>query len=200
MHGQGERRRLVVGISGASGAIYGIRLLQAAGEIPELELDLIITPAARLTIEAETDWSADGVAALADRVYADDDLAAPIASGSVPTVGMVVAPCSIKTLSAIAHSYAATLLARAADVHLKERRPLLLAVRETPLHLGHLRLMMQVAELGGIIYPPVPAFYSRPQSVSDIVDFTVGRMLARLGFPNALYKPWAGPAGEASEA
>lgn len=197
MDNRQEPKRLIVGISGASGALYGIRLLQAISQIPGAEADLVITPAARLTIQAETDWTFEQVQALARRVYADDDLAAPIASGSVPTVGMVVIPCSIKTLSAIAHSYASNLLTRAADVTLKEGRPLVLVVRETPLHLGHLRLMTQVAEIGGIIYPPVPALYGRPQSVEALVDATVGRILARLGFPNALYPRWAGlaPAG-----
>jgi 4-hydroxy-3-polyprenylbenzoate decarboxylase len=183
-------RRLVIGISGASGARYGIRLLQAVRQMPAVEAHLIITPAARLTIGAETDWSVDAVQALAARVYDDDDLAAPIASGSFPTAGMIVAPCSIKTLSAIAHSYAATLLVRAADVALKEGRPLLLAVRETPLHLGHLRLMTQVAEMGGIIFPPAPALYGRPRSVDELIDASVGRMLDRLGFPNPLFPRW----------
>jgi len=197
MDNQQEPKRLIVGISGASGALYGIRLLQAMRQIPQAEADLVITPAARLTIQAETDWSFEQVQALARRVYSDDDLAAPIASGSVPTVGMVVIPCSIKTLSAIAHSYASNLLTRAADVTLKEGRPLVLVVRETPLHLGHLRLMTQVAEIGGIIYPPVPALYGRPRSVEELVDATVGRILARLGFSNPLYPRWQGlaPAG-----
>ena len=130
--------------------------------------------------------------ALADVVYAPDEMGAAIASGSFRTLGMVIIPCSIKTLSAVAHSYAANLMARAADVTLKEGRPLLLVVRETPLHLGHLRLMQQVAEIGGVVFPPVPALYARPQTVDDIVDGTVGRVLARLGIENELYFRWTG--------
>jgi len=187
-----EPKRLVVGMTGASGAAYGIRLIEVARELPGLEVNVILTPAAKLTIEAETEWRAEQVAALAHRFYEDSDLAAPLASGSVPTAGMVIVPCSIKTLSAIANCYAATLLTRAADVALKEGRPLILVVRETPLHLGHLRLMVRVAEMGGIIYPPVPALYGRPKSVEELIDATVGRILARLGFPNTLYPRWRG--------
>ena len=189
-------RRLIIGISGASGAQYGIRLLEAARRIPLLQTHLIITPAAQLVIKAETDWRFDQVAALAHSVYDDGDLAAPLASGSFPTTGMVVLPCSIKTLSAIANCYTSTLLARAADVTLKEGRPLILAVRETPLHLGHLRLMVQAAEMGAILFPPVPALYGRPRTVEEIVDGTVGRILARLGFPNSFYQTWTGLAAE----
>jgi flavin prenyltransferase len=196
MHNPEEPRRLIVGISGASGARYGIRLLEAARGIPLLRTHLIITHAARLTIAAETDWTCEQVAALAHSVYEDDDLAAPLASGSFPTAGMVILPCSIKTLSAIANCYTSTLLARAADVTLKEGRPLILAVRETPLHLGHLRLMVQAAEMGAVLFPPVPALYGRPKTVEEIVDGTVGRILARLGFPNSLYQTWTGLAME----
>jgi len=185
-------RRLIVGMSGASGALYGIRVLETLRQMADVEADLIITPAARLTIRAETDWTVEQVRALATRAFEDDDLGAPIASGSAPTAGMIVVPCSIKTLSAIAHSYASTLLARAADVMLKEGRPLLLVVREAPLHLGHLRLMTQVAEMGGIIFPPAPALYGRPRSVDELIDASVGRMLSRLGFANPLYPRWQG--------
>ena len=189
-------RRLVVGISGASGTIYGIRLLQVLHARPEVETHLVLSEAARAIMQQETDWNPAAVEALADVVYAPDDLGAAIASGSFQTLGMVIIPCSIKTLSALAHCYAANLMARAADVTLKEGRPLLLVVRETPLHLGHLRLMQQVAEMGGIIFPPVPAFYARPQTVDDIVDGTVGRVLARLGIENELYFRWAGTRDE----
>jgi len=189
-------RRLVVGISGASGTIYGIRLLQVLHARPEVETHLVLSEAARAIMQQETDWNPAAVEALADVVYAPDDLGAAIASGSFQTLGMVIIPCSIKTLSAVAHCYAANLMARAADVTLKEGRPLLLVVRETPLHLGHLRLMQQVAEMGGIIFPPVPAFYARPQTVDDIVDGTVGRVLARLGIENELYFRWAGTRDE----
>jgi len=185
-------RRLVVGISGASGTIYGIRLLQVLQAMPDVQTHLLLSEPARVIMQQETDWQPAQVEALADVVYAPAEMGAAIASGSFRTLGMVIIPCSIKTLSAVAHSYAANLMARAADVTLKEGRPLLLVVRETPLHLGHLRLMQQVAEIGGIIFPPLPAFYGRPQTVDDIVDGTVGRVLARLGIENELYFRWTG--------
>jgi len=185
------QKRLVVGISGSSGVVLGIRLLQALREC-EVESHLILTNAARLTIEQETDWRVEDVLALADVTYAPKDIGAAIASGSFATLGMVVMPCSVKSLSAIANSYAADLLARAADVTLKEGRPLLLVVRETPLHRGHLRLMMQAAEAGAIIFPPVPAFYTHPQTVDDLVDNLVGRVLARIGIENERYAKWQG--------
>ncbi|MBN2548221.1 MAG: UbiX family flavin prenyltransferase [Anaerolineales bacterium] len=181
--------RLVVGISGASGVILGIRLLEALRDTP-VETHLVISPAARLTIQKETDWKVADVMALADVHYRHSDIGAPIASGSFPTLGMAVMPCSIKTLSAIANSYSADLLTRAADVTLKEGRPLILVVRETPLHRGHLRLMDLAARAGAVIFPPVPAFYARPQSVQSIIDTMVGRVLKRLGIENDLYTPW----------
>jgi 4-hydroxy-3-polyprenylbenzoate decarboxylase len=184
-----RRPRLVVGITGASGVILGIRLLQAAREL-ELETHLILSPAGRVTIAEETDWKVSDVLALADVVYNHADIGASLASGSFETLGMVVVPCSVKTLSAIANSYADDLLTRAADVTLKEGRPLILVVRETPLHRGHLRLMSLAAEAGAVIYPPVPAFYTKPKSVEEIVDNTVGRVLARLGIENNLYRKW----------
>jgi 4-hydroxy-3-polyprenylbenzoate decarboxylase len=187
-----DQTRLVVGISGASGAVYGIRLLEVLAQRAEVETHLVITQTARLVITQETDRTVAQVEALADHVYDPDDLTASIASGSFATSGMLVAPCSIKSLSAIANSYAADLVSRAADVTLKEGRPLVLVVRETPLHLGHLRLMARAAEIGAVIFPPVPAFYGRPQSVAEIVDTTVGRVLARLGIENALYTRWEG--------
>ncbi len=183
--------RLVVGISGSSGVILGIRLLQALQGGP-IETHLVVTPAARVTIEQETSWKVDDVLALATTHYAPRDIGAAIASGSFTTRGMVVIPCSIKSLSAIANSYAADLLTRAADVTLKEGRPLLLVVRETPLHRGHLRLMDQAAAAGAVIFPPVPAFYTHPQSVDELVDNLVGRVLARLGIENDLYRRWTG--------
>lgn len=185
-------QRLVVALTGASGQILGIRLLQVLREMPEVETHLVVSAAARATIVQETDWQPADVLALADVVYRPGDIGAAIASGSFQTMGMVVVPCSIKTLSAIAHSYAADLVSRAADVTLKEGRPLLLVVRETPLHLGHLRLMAQAAELGAIIFPPVPAFYQRPQTVEDIVDALVGRILVRMGIPTRLLREWKG--------
>jgi 4-hydroxy-3-polyprenylbenzoate decarboxylase len=185
-------KRLVVGISGASGAVLGVRLLEVLAQIDTIETHLIVSQAARITISDETGRSVKQVEALADVVYNPQDVGAAIASGSFPTDAMVVIPCSIKTLSAVAHCYASDLLSRAADVTLKEGRPLLLVVRETPLHLGHLRLMVQAAEMSAIIFPPVPAFYARPSSMDEMVDNTVGRILARLGIDNALFKQWKG--------
>lgn len=188
-----NKRRLVVGISGSSGVILGIRLLEVLRwRGSEIETHLVLTPAARLTIEQETSWKAADVQALADVTYSDRDIGAAIASGSFVTSGMVVIPCSIKSLSAIANSYAADLLSRAADVTLKEGRPLLLVVRETPLHRGHLRLLDRAAAAGAIIFPPVPAFYTHPQSVDELVDNLVGRVLLRLGIENELFQPWEG--------
>jgi 4-hydroxy-3-polyprenylbenzoate decarboxylase len=186
-----EKRRLVVGITGASGVILGIRLLEALRP-SDIETHLIVSPAARATIPQETEWKVSDVLALGDVAYNHADIGAALASGSFKTMGMAVVPCSIKTLSAIANSYADDLITRAADVSLKEGRPLLLVVRETPLHVGHLRLLSLAAEAGAIIFPPVPAFYARPQSVDDIVNNTVGRVLARLGIENDLYQEWKG--------
>ena len=187
-------RRLVVGISGASGIIYGVRILSALRDLA-VETHLVISSQAVVTLHQETDLSVEGIAALASTMHDPDNLAASIASGSFETQGMVVAPCSIKTLSAIANSYTDNLLARAADVTLKEGRPLLLAVRETPLHVGHLRLMTRAAEIGAVIFPPIPAFYHHPETVDEIIDQTVGRILARMGFSSNLYTPWEGSTG-----
>jgi 4-hydroxy-3-polyprenylbenzoate decarboxylase len=191
-----KTKRLVVGISGSSGAILGIRLLELLRPT-EIETHLVVTPSARLTIPQETDWKVNDVLALADQVYSPQDIGAAIASGSFATMGMVVAPCSIKMLSAIANSYSADLLSRAADVTLKEGRPLLLVVRETPIHRGHLRLMTLAAESGAIIFPPVPAFYPRPQSVDALVNDLVGRILSRMGIENNAYTEWKGLKGGA---
>lgn len=188
-------QRLIVGISGASGAILGIRLLDALRQDDSIETHLILTEAARITIVQETTWKVSDVEALADVVHKPGNIGASIASGSFATMGMVIAPCSIKSLSAIAHSHADDLLTRAADVQLKEGRPLVLVVRESPLHLGHLRLMVQAAEIGAVILPPMPAFYSRPQSVDDMINGIVGRILLRLGIDNDLYFEWLGLRG-----
>ena len=184
-------RRLVVGITGASGVILGIRLLQVLQEM-SIESHLVLTTAARATIPQETNWKVSDVLALADFSYNPADIGAAIASGSFPTNGMVVIPCSVKSLSAIANCYSADLLARAADVTLKEGRPLLLVVRETPLHRGHLRLMDLAAQAGAVIFPPVPAFYNQPQSIDELVNHLIGRVLARLGLDNDLYPQWGG--------
>jgi 4-hydroxy-3-polyprenylbenzoate decarboxylase len=186
-----NKQRLVIGISGSSGAILGIRLLEALRPTA-IETHLIISPSARLTIEQETGWKVADVLALADHHYQPRDIAAAVASGSFPTLGMVVVPCSMKSLSAIANSYAEDLLSRAADVTLKEGRPLLLVVRETPLHAGHIRLMSLAAQNGAILFPPVPAFYAHPSSIEDVVDNLVGRILQRLGIENDLYLQWQG--------
>ena len=183
--------RLVVGITGASGVILGIRLLQVVQTLG-IESHLVLSPAARVTIAQETDWKISDVQALAAVNYNDQDIGAAIASGSFTTRGMVIVPCSIKTLSAVANSFADSLLTRTADVTLKEGRPLLLVVRETPLHRGHIRLMDLAARAGAVIFPPVPAFYTRPQTVADIVDNTVGRILARMGVPNQEFAVWKG--------
>jgi len=181
--------RLIVGITGASGVILGIRLLEAL-QPTGVETHLVLSPAACLTISKETSWNVDEVAALADTSYDYGDIGAAIASGSFKSRGMVVIPCSIKTLSGIANSYTADLLTRAADVTLKEGRPLVLVVRETPLHPGHLRLMTLAAEAGAVIFPPVPAFYTQPRSLEDIINHTVGRVLARVGIENDYYTRW----------
>jgi 4-hydroxy-3-polyprenylbenzoate decarboxylase len=170
-------KRVVVGLSGATGVIYGIRLLEVLRQKGSIETHLVISNPARDTICLETDYSVAQVEALATRTYDIADLAAAISSGSFRTVGMAVVPCSIKTLSAIANSFNDNLLVRAADVTLKERRRLILVPRETPLHLGHLRLMQQVVEMGAILLPPMPAFYTRPATVDDIVNHTVARLL-----------------------
>jgi polyprenyl P-hydroxybenzoate/phenylacrylic acid decarboxylase-like protein len=185
--------RLVVAITGASGSIYGIRLLELLREHSAVETHLVISPAGRRTLVHETDYAAGQVEGLADAVYGYRDIGAPLASGSFATLGMVVCPCSVGTLSALALSAADNLITRAGDVCLKEGRPLVAVLRETPLHLGHLRLAAQLSEIGGIVMPPVPAFYTRPQSVSDIVDDTVGRVLQRIGLPlPGLVAEWPG--------
>jgi 4-hydroxy-3-polyprenylbenzoate decarboxylase len=187
-------KRLIIGISGASGAIYGIRLLQVLRDVQDIETHLVISNAARQTLALETDFSLRDVQLMADVVHDARDIAASISSGSFKTTGMVILPCSIKTLSGIVNSFTDSLVTRAADVVLKERRRLVLCVRETPLHLGHLRLMTQAAELGAVIMPPVPAFYHRPESVQDIVDQTVNRVLDQfdIELPQDLFTRWQG--------
>lgn len=188
--------RLVVGISGASGVIQGIRLLEVARGVEAVETHLILSNAAKRTIDLETDWTVAGVEELADRSYRVNDIAAAVASGSFRASAMVVVPCSMKTLSGIANSYADNLLIRAAEVALKDRRQLVLVPRETPLHLGHLRLLVRVAEMGAVVMPPMPAFYHRPASVEDIIDQTVNRIFDVLGIDldHDLFRRWSGPA------
>ena len=183
------QKRLVVGLSGASGVAYGIRLLEALAELG-IESHLAMSKAAEMTIGYETALKPKQVAAKADYAYAIGDIGAPIASGTFKTLGMVVAPCSVRTMSEIATGVTTTLLSRAADVTLKERRPLILMVRESPLHLGHLRSLVQLAEMGAIILPPVPAFYAEPRTLSDLVDQMVARALDLLGYDWPLARRW----------
>ena len=185
---------MIVGITGASGAIYGIRLLDALAELG-VARHLIMTRAAEITLAHETDFKVKDIHERADVVYRPEDIAAGPASGSFPTLGMIVAPCSVSTLSEIAAGITENLLTRAADVTLKERRRLVLMVRETPLHLGHLRAMTAATEIGAIIAPPLPAFYHRPQSIEDIVDHTVGRTLDLFGLNTGKLKRWGKDVG-----
>lgn len=183
--------RLVVGISGASGAIYGVRLLELLAETP-VQTHLVVTRSARITLRHEVGLTLADLTDRADVVHPDTDVGATIASGSFRTMGMVIAPCSIKSMSAIATGVTSTLLARAADVVLKERRRLVLMVRETPLHRNHLRTMTELAELGAIIAPPVPAFYTNPDTVEDIVNHTVGRVLDLFEIETGAVARWTG--------
>ena len=188
-------RRLVVGISGASGVIYGIRLLEVLRDVGDVETHVVMSAAARQTIVLETDHSVAEVEALADVLYKPGDIAASLSSGSFKTMGMVVIPTSMGTLSDIATTTSDNLLARAADVTLKERRRLILVPRETPLHLGHLRLLVQVAEIGAVVCPPVPAFYQRPRTIGQIIDHTLSRILdlLEIELPHELSTRWEGP-------
>jgi len=187
-------RRLIVGLSGASGAILGIRLLEVLRTLP-IETHLILTKSAELTVAQETDRTVASVRALADVSYAITDIGGAPASGSFKTEGMLIVPCSIRTMSELAVGTTSNLLTRAADVMLKERRRLVLAVRETPLHLGHLRTLVALAEMGAIIAPPVPGFYARPDSLSDLVNHSVGRLLDLFGLDAGLVKRWGEAAG-----
>jgi 4-hydroxy-3-polyprenylbenzoate decarboxylase len=182
---------IIVGISGATGVIYGVELLRALKTLGH-PAHLIITEMGIRTLAIETDVTLDELRALASVVHSNKDLAASVSSGSFRTRGMIVAPCSVKTLSGIANSFAHNLLIRAADVTMKERRPLILLFREAPLHLGHLRLMVQAAEIGATLLPPLPAFYGRPRSIDDLIRQTVGRTLDQLGIEHDLAERWAG--------
>jgi len=187
--------RLIVGISGASGAVYGVRLLELLRKA-EIETHLVMSRSAELTLAYETDIKAKDVRALASVHYPITDIGAAISSGSFPTMGMIIAPCSIRTMSEIASGVTASLLSRAADVVLKEKRRLVLAIRETPLHVGHLRSMMVLAEIGAVIAPIVPAFYNRPRTVDDIVNHTCGRLLDLFGIDIGTVKRWKGGSDE----
>ena len=185
-------KRIVVGISGASGVVYGIRALEVLKTCSDVETHLILTQAARTTMQLETSVTPQMVETLADRTHAPDDLTSPLSSGSFKTEGMIVAPCSMKSLAMISLSLNENLLVRAADVTLKERRKLVIVPRETPLHLGHLRAMTLVTEMGGIILPPIPAFYHGPKAIEDIIDQTVGKVLDQFDIPHDLFNRWEG--------
>jgi 4-hydroxy-3-polyprenylbenzoate decarboxylase len=182
---------VLVGISGATGVIYAVELLRALKQLGQ-PVHLIVSEMGARTLAIETEMSLDGLRGLADVTYSNKDLAAAVSGGSFRTAGMVIAPCSVKTLSGIANSFSVNLMIRAADVTLKERRPLVLLFRETPLHTGHLRLLLQAAEMGAVIMPPLPAFYTRPQTIEDIVQQTVGRALDHLGIEHQLIPRWSG--------
>ncbi len=185
-------KRVVVGITGASGSVYGIRLLEILRRYADVELHLVLSRSGKRTLVAETDWTVAEVEALAHHRYDNADIGATLASGSFRTAGMVIAPCSIKTAAAVAACYADTLISRAADVTLKEGRPLIMLIRETPLHVGHLKMMLALAEMGAIVLPPMPAFYNRPKEIDDIVNHTIARVLDRLDFPQSLVGEWQG--------
>ncbi len=184
--------RLIIGISGSTGAIYGVRLLEVLHAMPNIEIHLVMSEGAKTTIRHETEYRVEEVLQWAHTAHDPRNVGASIASGTFLTGGMIVAPCSMKTLSSIAHSYNDNLLTRAADVCLKERRRLVLLVRETPLHLGHLRLMTSVTEAGGIILPPVPGFYQKPKTMLDLVDHSLGKALDLFGIEHQLYPRWDG--------
>jgi 4-hydroxy-3-polyprenylbenzoate decarboxylase len=187
-----QKPRLIVGLSGSSGLPYGVRLLEVLRKLGTHEVHLILTEAAKLNVSVETDWRVKDVEALADVAHNVTNISASIASGSFRTEGMIVAPCSIRTLSAITHSLADNLLVRAADVTLKERRRLVLMPREAPLHTGHCKLLYEASQLGAIIFPPMPAFYGRPRSIDDMVNITIGRVLDLFGIDAGLVKRWTG--------
>ncbi|MGH2379103.1 MAG: UbiX family flavin prenyltransferase [Candidatus Limnocylindria bacterium] len=188
-----ETRRIVIAISGASGPIYGIRLLEVLRREPTIETHLIVSSGAKATIVYETQWKVEDVLALADVTHDEKDLSAALASGTFITHGMVVAPCSMRTLGMIAHSLGENLIVRAADVHLKERRKLVLMVRETPLHAGHLKAMYDLSLYGAVVLPPVAAFYHRPTRMEDLIDHSVGKALDQLGVEHDLFRRWTGP-------
>jgi len=183
------KKRLIIGIAGASGVIYGVRMLEVLKD-RDIETHLIISEAGKLNIRIETDYDVEDVLAMAEVTYTNKQIAASVASGSFLTMGMVVAPCTVKTLSGIANSYNENLLIRAADVQLKEKRKLALLFRETPLHIGHLRLLTQAAEMGAHIIPPVPAFYHHPKTIDDIINQSVGKVLDYIGIEHDLFKRW----------
>lgn len=184
-------KKIVIGITGASGSIYGIRMIEALRCL-SVETHVVISKSAHKTIKYETDYTLEQIKNLSDYFYDPSDIGASISSGSFLVQGMVIAPCSIKTLSSIAHSFNDNLITRAADVQLKEKRKLVIMLRETPLHLGHIRLMQSIAEMGGVILPPIPSFYHNPTSIDDIVNHSVGKALDQFGIEADLFKRWTG--------
>jgi 4-hydroxy-3-polyprenylbenzoate decarboxylase len=184
--------RLIIGMAGASGLIYGVRMLEVLKNVKDIETHVVMSATAKMNVAIETDWDLAGIEALADVVHNVRDVAATISSGSFKTSGMIVAPCSMKTLSGIVHSYAENLLVRAADVVLKEQRRLVLMPRETPLHVGHCKLLYEAAQLGAIIAPPMPALYNRPETIDDIINHSVGRVLDLFDIDPGIIKRWAG--------
>jgi 4-hydroxy-3-polyprenylbenzoate decarboxylase len=187
---------IIVGITGATGVIYGIRLLEVLSSIKDVETHLIISEAGETTIKYETDWSLEAVKKLADYTYDIKDVGARISSGSFQRDGMIIAPCTLKTMAGLANSYNENLIVRAGDVTLKERKKLILALRETPLHLGHIRSMQQLTEMGAIIMPPVPAFYHKPKTIQDLIYHSVGKMLDMIGIKHDLFLRWGGCTNE----
>lgn len=188
-----ETKRLIIAVTGATGAVYGVRLLEVVREYPEWETHLIVSAAGALNLQHELGMKRKEIYLRADKVHDVNDIAASIASGAFPTEGMIIAPCSMKTLASIANGFSDNLISRAADVTLKERRRLLVAPRETPLNLAHIRNMAAVTEMGGIIFPPMPAFYGKTKTLAELVDESVGRMLGFFGIdPGDLYQPWMG--------
>jgi len=186
---------LIIGITGASGVVYGIRLLEILSAERDIETHLVISKAGEKIIRYETDWKVEDVKALANFSYDINDIEASLASGSFKRDGMIIAPCTIKTMSALANSYTENLLIRAGDVNLKERKRLVLLVRETPLHLGHLRNMERLSEMGAIIMPPIPAFYHKPKTIEDIIDHTIGKILDIFSIEHNMFQRWSGPLG-----
>ena len=185
-----NKRKLIVGVSGATGAIYGVRILETLSKVDDVETHLVLTKAGKMTIQVETPFSVKDVEAMADVVHDINNVGASISSGSFRTAGMVIAPCSMKSMSSIAHSLGGDLLVRAADVVLKERKKLVLVARETPLHLGHLEAMVALTRMGAVIFPPVPAFYHRPKTLDDIINQTVTRVLDQFDIDVQLFHRW----------
>lgn len=185
-----NKRKLIVGVSGATGAIYGVRILETLSKVDDVETHLVLTKAGKMTIQVETPFSVKDVEAMADVVHDINNVGASISSGSFRTAGMVIAPCSMKSMSSIAHSLGGDLLVRAADVVLKERKKLVLVARETPLHLGHLEAMVALTRMGAVIFPPVPAFYHRPKTLDDVINQTVTRVLDQFDIDVQLFHRW----------